>query len=534
VLLALLPFEPRRQVTTLGVHTTLLEALAAVCLVTLAVVSWRDLLDLARRPPLPVVLLGAYAAAHLVAAVVAAADPAAAFKFALRMLVMAGCAALVAVSPAAARRRALLALAVSAAVVALLAVLEEGGVRSLDGLLALFRESPVNVGGWRRATAGSEYPNLAAAILMYGLLAGVGVASEAGAAVLPLLAWSGLVAWGLLCTYSRGALVAAICALVGIWVGRGILGRSVRLAGAALATLLVATSVTSWGGEAYRLRFGGEGTTRWYAAAYAPGESWLRLAPGQQHLTSVRVTNLGRRTWSAQQAFHLSYHWYDHERHLLGEGSRSSLPRDVAPGESVTLEAEVRAPGGEGEYLLEWDMVHEHTTWFSDQGVRPEVVPVVVAPQGRPVAAPLAVSLPAPIATAWVPGRAELWRIALTMWRSRPWLGYGPDSFRQLYGPLAGHRDWDPRVFANNTLLEAAATTGTLGLLSLGGALAAALWSSWRGLVAGAAGATAAFALLLGLAVHGLVDYVIAFTGHYLLFGFAVGAAAALGRRDAG
>jgi hypothetical protein len=111
-------------------------------------------------------------------------------------------------------------------------------------------------------------------------------------------------------------------------------------------------------------------------------------------------------------------------------------------------------------------------------------------------------------------------------------LGVGPDNFRWLHGRYAGQSYWDTRVFANNTPLEVFANTGALGV--------AALLLAWFGAFSGAArtlrmstdvgtGETAAalFAILAGLAAHGTVDYLLAFTGHYLLLGFALGAGAA-------
>jgi hypothetical protein len=244
----------------------------------------------------------------------------------------------------------------------------------------------------------------------------------------------------------------------------------------------------------------------------------------------VRVTNLGRKTWAVDEAFHLSYHWYDQERVKLEEGGRTRLPRDLARGDSATLAAEVRAPQKEGRYLLVWDMVHEHTTWFSGQGVAPAVVPAVVsvAPAPAPAAGPPEV-IPE---VAWRPGRWELWRLALDMWKERPLLGVGSDNFRWLHGPRAGRPLWDSRVFANSLYLEAAATTGTLGLLALVSTLAAALaWSARRvrsaACLADAATAGVVFAALAALAAHGVVDYVQAFTGHYLMFGLLVGLASA-------
>jgi O-antigen ligase len=124
------------------------------------------------------------------------------------------------------------------------------------------------------------------------------------------------------------------------------------------------------------------------------------------------------------------------------------------------------------------------------------------------------------------------------MWRERPLTGVGSDNFRWLYGPRAGRAFWDARVYANNTLLEAAATTGALGALALGGCLLASLERGLRraraadpGAAEGAA-ALGSFALVAGIAAHGVVDYVLAFTGHYAALGFAVGAVSAADGED--
>jgi O-antigen ligase len=133
----------------------------------------------------------------------------------------------------------------------------------------------------------------------------------------------------------------------------------------------------------------------------------------------------------------------------------------------------------------------------------------------------------------WRPGRGELWRIALSMWRSHPLLGVGPDNFRWLYGRQAGEPFWDTRVFANNTLLEAAATTGSLGLAALALTLAAALFTSYRGFErAPDAERLALLGLTVAVLAHGLVDYTLAFTGHYLFFGFLIGSVAGRGQTD--
>jgi O-antigen ligase len=119
------------------------------------------------------------------------------------------------------------------------------------------------------------------------------------------------------------------------------------------------------------------------------------------------------------------------------------------------------------------------------------------------------------------------------MWRAHPVLGVGPDRFRHLYGPWAGRAWWDDRVYANNLLLELAATVGTTGAALLAAALVAAALRAWRARRDAAAQpeAIAIVSLLAFVAAHGMVDYVLAFTGHYLVLAFALGTASGLGPR---
>jgi hypothetical protein len=529
-LLLLLPFEPRAPLLSLlGVHLTLLEAVAAPALLALAFEARGRLRALARHPPLPLLALGLFAAAYLLSAALAAEHADLSLKFALRMVAMAAFAALVSAQSKDAVRAGLLGLGAGSAVVALLALGEGFGWRALDPFLALFREAPLNVGGARRASAGSEYPNLAAAFLMCGILASVGLLTARAGAWRRAFLVSALFSLGLLFTYSRGALLATALGLVAMAVAR-------RPASAAPLAALAALGLAAAGffasGEAFRLRLGSEGISGWYRAAYAPEQLELELAPGERRVTSVTVTNTGSKAWVVSEDFHLSYHWYDAGRRpYRWDGDRTALPRDLQPGESLALRAEVEAPLSEGRFLLAWDMVHEHTTWFSEQGVPPAAVAVTVA-RGVPAPAEL-VPVPRAEETPWLPSRLELWRLALRLWWERPLVGVGPDNYRRLYGPRAGRLAWDSRVYANNTLLEVAATTGLFGALALGTVLVSSVAGAGRRLRRAPCGTAAhgvAAALLglgVGLASHGLVDYVLAFTGHYLLFGFVVGAVSA-------
>ena len=523
-LATLLPFEPRRPtLPLLGFEVTLLEAVAAVVLATLLVANRRELPGLIRARPLPLLAVSAYALAHLASAAFAGDNQVLAFKFAARMAVMAVFAWLVAASPEEARRRALQAFVASGALVACLAIAEGSGVRALDGVLAHFREMPFNVAGSRRATAGSEYPNQAAACLMYALVAWASLAQRAR--VWTAAGVSALLGLGLLFTYSRGALVATLLGLLAAWlVARASSGGLARGPLLALLALAVTAAAFAASREVFRLRLASEGTEAWYGARYEPEDARLTLAPREARRLRVRVTNTGKKTWTRQEAFHLSYHWYHPERRRLQDGGRTRLPTDLPPGESVWLEPEVVAPDLPGRYRLVWDMVHEDTTWFSGQGVRPAIADALVGSLGSAEPLPADRREPPPAAMGWRPGRAELWRIAIAIWAAHPVLGVGPDNFRWLYGRFAGEPFWDNRVFANSTLLEAAATTGSLGAAALALTLGACLVVSYRRFRAvPSAARLACFGLSAAILVHGLVDYLLAFTGHYLFLGFLIG-----------
>lgn len=503
LLVVLLPFEPRRPtLDVLGLHFTLLEAATAVISMALAVLSRPRLESLARARPWPLLALWLYAAAHVISAAATPYHADLARRFSLRMVAMAVFATLVAALPAATRRRGWTALATGSLAVAALALAEAAGLRALDPLLDLFREGPVQVAGVRRATAGSEHPNLAAAFLMYGMVAGAAL----GGPIQWTVARSALLALGLACTYSRGAAAAA---LVGLLV---LAARDRRRASGPLISALVLVAAVAILAAAH----GGLRPVSALGARYEPAESALSLTPGESRTAEVRVTNTGREVWSPREV-HLSYHWLRDGAAAVSDGPRVPMPRPIAPGETVTVRADVQAPAEPGAYRLVWDLLARDHGWLSAHGIAPAAVPVIVGVDGAAPPSPDPVS-----ALSWHPTRAELWSVALRLWWERPLLGIGPDNFRRLYGRAAGRALWDPRLYANHMLLEAAATTGLLGALALVSTLALTLWRAARST---SADAPACFALMAGIAAHGLLDSVLAMTGHYLVFGLVVGSA---------
>lgn len=517
VLLLLAPFEPRFTVPVGFFRLSLLEAVALPCFAAFAFASrhrpWR-----VRSPALLALIL--MVAVAIVSASLAGVDPARSFKFALRLGAMATFAVLASRLGDEDLRWGLAALTISGSLAAMLAIAEGLGVRSLDVFLGVFREIPFNVAGVRRASAGSEYPNLGAAMILYALVAGTTLLrARPGIRVLFVAALT----FGLAFTYSRGGWLAGLAALIGLaWFEP----RRGRVA-PALAYLTV-LGLFVGREEISQIRFGGENANDFYAAAYqAPSRH--ELQPSERVVVPVTVTNTGRRPWRQAEEIHLSYHLYEHAGRPLVDGPRTDLPRDVPPGDSVTLEAILRAPAKPGEYLLMWDMVHEETTWFSGQGVKPGTARLTVGQ--RADAAPAPASPPSetaaiaaiPDTLAWRPSRLDLWTIAFRMWAENPFLGAGPDNYRWTYGTMAGKAVFDTRVFANNMFLEFAATLGALGLAAFSAAIVFALWSGAR---RAGTSETARMALLILVAmlVHGLADYVLAFTGHYLVFGLMIGA----------
>jgi hypothetical protein len=84
----------------------------------------------------------------------------------------------------------------------------------------------------------------------------------------------------------------------------------------------------------------------------------------------IRIRNASGAVWRQDGAIAVavSYHWLrpDGSRESW-EGVRSQLPKDVGPGEAVTVLLQVETPGAPGSYVLELDLVRERIAWFSER-----------------------------------------------------------------------------------------------------------------------------------------------------------------------
>jgi hypothetical protein len=224
--------------------------------------------------------------------------------------------------------------------------------------------------------------------------------------------------------------------------------------------------------------------------------------------------------------FALSYHWLspDSEDVVIYDGLRTPFEQPVAPGEGVELRARVRAPGYPGTYVLMWDVVQEHRTWLSLEGVYPGRTVVTV--EGEPVSGPLPLRGRMPSGVMRMP-RSVLWDTALRITRDSPVLGIGPDNFRLSYGNYLGLAASDTRVHANNTYLEVLVGMGVAGAAALIWLIAAAVRSAAAVIARAAAGSmefvAAATAACVAIAAHGVVDSFLTFTSTYVVFAIAAG-----------
>jgi O-antigen ligase len=148
---------------------------------------------------------------------------------------------------------------------------------------------------------------------------------------------------------------------------------------------------------------------------------------------------------------------------------------------------------------------------------------------GPAAGAPIDASrLPALPGRAVRPGRVVLWSAAGRMLADHPILGVGPDNFRLRYERYVGLSGADRRVHSNNMYLEV--LTGGGGVAGL-----AFLWLFWsaaaRSLALArrssdqhaAALGTGLVAAAAAIALHGLVDSFLSFTGTYILMAITLG-----------
>jgi len=547
VLAALLPFElvdPLARIGPLQLSSVELFLYLALAVWGAALVAgwWageRDLLERIARAPFAHRTVALFGLVVLVSAALAPAARGTALKFALRsvggMLLYAAAADLLRAPGATVRVAKAL---VGGALVAALLTVAELRSASVGALLHSFHLRTFAALGRPRASGPFQYPNIAA---MY-LEAAAPIAGALGAAAFAArrshLLLSGvmllvfLLLDGVLATASRAGLVGGLAAVAALAIFYGRRPPTRALAPALLGTLLAVAALASGSELVGRFRFWQDG--EWYRAVVRQsggreGRLPSVLAPGSTTTESLEVENQGELAWlrGPPCPVALSYHWLDADtgRVVVRDGLRTALPVDLYRGGSAQLRAQVRAPRRPGRYILWWDLVHEHTTWFSergDPGLREPVIVDVVIGAPTALASPRLL-VPQP-ASEEIP-RRTLWRAAVAAWRAHPLLGIGPDNFRHLSGQFLARDHTDERMHANSLYFETLADLGMVGLLAFGALVGALVGAARRAVAAPtsrilALGVAAALATYL---LHGLLDYFLEFTPTYALFWLLAG-----------
>jgi hypothetical protein len=137
--------------------------------------------------------------------------------------------------------------------------------------------------------------------------------------------------------------------------------------------------------------------------------SWSLDDPRAGALGSVRteVENAGSATWREDVA--CSYHWLDALGNpIVWDGIRTALPRVVAPGERISLDAGVRAPIPPGRYRFALDLVAEHRAWFGELGTGGPDEEVEVRPRVEAAALEEVADVHVPAGWELAPSSAEL------------------------------------------------------------------------------------------------------------------------------
>jgi hypothetical protein len=114
---------------------------------------------------------------------------------------------------------------------------------------------------------------------------------------------------------------------------------------------------------------------RWLAYELGPVRAGTRAS------ARVELENVGSATWRSRgvEGVQLAYHWLDPLANpILWDGIRTALPQPVAPGERAELLVDLRVPMPPGDYVLAFDLVHEHRFWFAEVGNTPLEVPASV------------------------------------------------------------------------------------------------------------------------------------------------------------
>ncbi len=151
-----------------------------------------------------------------------------------------------------------------------------------------------------------------------------------------------------------------------------------------------------------------------YRAQWLKGKLPKPLFAGTEITVPITVKNIGNIVWprDGRNPVRLAYYYMQNKERVPLPPDReihTPLPKDVAPGETVTFNARIALPPEPGNYTLKIDLVHEGKTWFGDQNSAVltrwlTVHPAEAAEPGQPVGEQPPTPAPAPSPAPTPPG----------------------------------------------------------------------------------------------------------------------------------
>jgi cell division septation protein DedD len=106
---------------------------------------------------------------------------------------------------------------------------------------------------------------------------------------------------------------------------------------------------------------------------------------GETTSADITVRNTSPVSWPSQSdergryGVNLAYHWLTEKgTTVVFDGLRTSLPKDLEPGEAVDLKARIQTPERPGRYILEVTLVQERSAWFPEKNGGKLMFPVTV------------------------------------------------------------------------------------------------------------------------------------------------------------
>lgn len=127
-------------------------------------------------------------------------------------------------------------------------------------------------------------------------------------------------------------------------------------------------------------------TPDFYNVEYVRYQVPDEMRVGERAPFSVTIRNSSHEVWNGEQGsgtrlVSASYHWLDRFANMhIFMGPRKILPRNLAPGEDITITNFILPPTVPGTYLLELDVAAEGMGWFGAHGKPGPQITVQVLP----------------------------------------------------------------------------------------------------------------------------------------------------------